>query len=115
MSFNVPPNGLPANAKFRLQFLLLGRASGTLPDLQLSYRQLPLTSVGVAENLPTTDTTLSINTVYAIGTNQLVTVLSSPISINPSDTLFVTVTRVVDSSYPGEIGLVRVGGIISAT
>lgn len=114
MAFNVPPTGLPTNPKISLLLLLIGRASGTLPTLQLSYRQLAMPALDTVESFVTTDTAGTINTAFAVTANQLIAVQSAAISVNPSDSIFMTLTRVVDSSYAGEIGLIRIGAIISA-
>ena len=113
MSFNIPPQGISNPSVFQLRLLILGRATGTLTQLVASCRRLAMPSVGGTESLLPTDSSFTINTTYAVTNGQLVEAQSTPVVVYPGDTLFVTLTRPSDVSFNGEIGLVRITGVVS--
>lgn len=115
MSFNVPLGGVPVSAKFRLRLMLLGRAAGTMTAMTASYRRAAILDQDATTNLPTSDTALTIDTTVTVTTDQLAGSISSPITVQPGDTVFITLTRPVDVSFNGEMGLVRISGIISVS
>lgn len=110
--FPIPQFGLPDNPRFRLALQILGRSPGTIPNLNVTYRIVPQGSSS-PQNLPLTDSTLTIatgQTLTAADTYYRVT--SQPISIQPGDTVYVTVSRTASDAYVGEIGILEASGII---
>ena len=113
MSFNIPPQGIASPSVFQLRLLMLGRTSGTLTAFTASYRQLAMPADNTAEAITATDTSFTINTAIPVTNGQLAQAQSAAISVMPGDTLFVTITRPTDVTFNGEIGLVRITGVVS--
>jgi hypothetical protein len=140
MRFFVPTTGLPAHPTVAIRMQVLGRASGTLPSLSLSYRILerpsqpaqpappappvlwappssPVILPGLIDELP-----LNLNgTGLGIGVDQYTEVQSDPIpvpstggnAVNAGDTILVTLTRIgTKDGYSGEIGIMRPVGVL---
>lgn len=107
----VPGDGLPSTPKVKLRVQILGRVTGTLPVLTVSYRIIPRPSVATA--LPTTDTALVFNASQGIATDEYVEVESDPFTVAAGDTVLFTISR-ADDGYSGEVGLLDIVGILFA-
>jgi hypothetical protein len=120
--FHIPPEGLPNNPELKFRLVLLGRISGTLPAMAMTYRRVPRASSGNLA-LPLTDTALTLDTAQAVAVDEYLEAESSTIlsavnqgtdPIEPGDTVFLTLSRPSGTSYNAEIGVLRIGGIIAA-
>lgn len=114
--FHVPPSGLPTSPKFKLRAVLLGRAGGagiTLPTMSASYRIITRPTGFVA--LPTADTSFtSFSTALGIATaDTYVEVESEEVAITAGDTVLVTLSRPSGTGYNAEVGVIRIGAIIT--
>lgn len=109
----VPGAGLPASPKVKFRFQILGRSTGTLPDLTLSYRILPRPSTATAVALPTTDTLLAFAPSRSITADRYVEVESASFNVAAGDTVLFTLLRSSDS-YAGEVGVLDVVGVLFA-
>ena len=114
--FHVPPSGLPTSPKFKLRAVLLGRTGGagiTLPTMSASYRIITRPTGFVA--LPTADTSFtSFNTALGIATaDTYVEVESEEVAITAGDTVLVTLSRPSGTGYNAEVGVIRIGAIIT--
>lgn len=99
---------------FQLRLRVFGTTAGVLPSLGLTARRIPASS-DAAATLPPADSGLSIVTDATLpGPNQYVDVLSDPFSVVAGDDLLFTITRSDTDSYPGEVGILRVAGLIAA-
>jgi hypothetical protein len=114
LKFVVPPLGLPTTPKLKLRTLLLGTATGTFPDLTMTYRRLPRPTGGGEESLPLTDSPLTYTTTVSITINSYKELESAEFTIAPGDTVFVFINRADGDGYAGEVGLLRSGGVIVA-
>jgi len=117
--FNVPPSGLPTNPEFKLRVMLLGRIGGagiSLPAMNASYRIIARPTAFTV--LPTTDTawnSTQFNTVLGIATaDTYVEVESTSISIAAGDTLLVKLSRPAGTGYNAEVGVIRIGAVITS-
>lgn len=117
--FNVPPSGLPSNPKFKLRVVILGRIGGSgvsLPAMNASYRIIPRPTAFTA--LPTTDTAFSstdFNTVQGITTaDTYIEVESTEVSIAAGDTILVKLSRPAGTGYNAEVGVIRIGAVITS-
>jgi hypothetical protein len=96
-----------------LWFWILARAAGTLPTLPLRYRRLrrPSPSACSPTSLPTLDTALpDLNPGLCsfVGANRYVETVGSSFEITAGDQVQFQLGRGVDT-YPGDVGLVRMG------
>jgi hypothetical protein len=120
---NVPSSGLGQNLQMKIRTQIFGRGSQLvatqLPEIDLSYRILPRPtvvnsvnqSVRVGVELPETDTVGVYDTDIEVLPDTIVEVESAPFSITQGDTVLVTLRRNVDS-YAGEVGLLRMSGVV---
>ncbi|NDD52495.1 hypothetical protein EBZ39_01215 [bacterium] len=122
LRFNVPGSNLGDNLQMKISVQLFGR-DGTptqakiMPSLYMTRRVLPAPPVGIAggQELPTTDTALTFNSAASLYIDHVIQRESDSFAVEEGDTVLVTIGRVEDSVY-GEIGVLRVTGIIySAT
>ncbi len=114
MRMNVPAAGIPEPSVVRIRALILGTAAGTLP-LLTAVRMLIARPSGSAITLPIVTTALVFPSNVTVGANQYVEVSSDPITVAAGDTLFVKLTRSASDGYSGEVGLIRVEAILSAS
>ena len=123
MRFYVPTGGLPTNPVVCIRMQLIGRATGTLPAMDMTYRIIPRpvdgTFAPLATNLPpmTAEVDLNINTNVAVGVDQYIEVNSDQFSLLPTQTgatILVTLTRSSSDNYVGEVGIMRPVGILTA-
>tara|TARA_B100000700_G_scaffold220905_1_gene243179 strand:+ start:1254 stop:3131 length:1878 start_codon:yes stop_codon:yes gene_type:complete len=119
--FHVPPTGISASATMKLRVAILGRISGTLPDLSVTYRRIPRgTSSAAALPTSTSDekaVTFDPTSITLASANQYAEVESASFpaavdgNIEAGDTLLITITRGSSDTYAGELGLLRIGAI----
>ena len=118
--FIVPAAGLGASLQFVLRAQLLGLTTGTLPRLDVTYRRLPRPR-GTAIPLVSEDITPALNFAsnVNISANNVVEISSAPFAVAEGDTVLVTVRRNTVNGgadgYLGEVGLLRLSGIITNT
>lgn len=117
LRFNVPNSGLSSTLSMTVTAQLLSRASGAsgLPDLAVTYRRLPRPT-GDAIDLNKFDTDgLILEYDSAITADKVVEVSTAAFAVAQGDTVLVTITRQpLDSvPYAGEIGLLRVAGVVA--
>jgi hypothetical protein len=114
MQLRVPYAGLPATPTVVIRMTLLATAGGTLPATTLQFVTLPRPVGSGSVALPGSPTVVACDTNVACAASQYVEVNSSPIAVNPGDTLFVTLIRSASDGYTGELGIIRPGGVIVA-
>lgn len=115
MRVDVPSTISSTAANLKLKLTLLGSTAGTLPDLTISYRNVPYSATAVA--LPTTDsvTTETLNggalsTAYYYKS----VITSTAISVSAGDMVFFTISRAGSTDgYAGNVGLLKIKGYIS--
>ena len=102
------------NPNLTLKLRLFGLSSGVLPPLGVTARRIPKTSTPLV--LPPTDLiTVSINTAVTLtAANQYVDVAGTPFAIAAGDDLLLTIQRLGTDSYPNQMGLLRVVGVITS-
>lgn len=113
----VPFEGLVTNPRLLLRFWLLGRASGTLPVLSMSYRRLTRPDAEVPCNpvaLPTSDTALEDLIQCAVGANEYVEVESDSFAIDHGEQIYFTLKRTGPDGYAGDVGVLRMSARIVA-
>jgi hypothetical protein len=116
--FIVPAAGLGTGLKMHIRAQLLGLATDTLPLLTVTYRALPRPDAGRQQALISVDEpALTFPSNVAVAANHVVEVESAQFNVNPGDTVLVTIQRALlggnPDTYRGEIGLLRLSGIIT--
>lgn len=115
--FIVPASGVGTGLQMKLRTQILGLATDTLPALQVTYRRLPRPSVGaqlplVNEDMPAIAFPSAVN----ITANNVIEVESAAFAIQEGDTVLMTIRRPLTSGvadgYSGELGLLRISGIV---
>lgn len=115
LKFNIPPVGLPATPQLKIRVQLLGRAAGTLPDLDMTRR-----NVARADDSPvalpddTSEQDVTFDSAQVVGANEYLEIESDGFDVAAGDTVFVTVSRASDDDYAGEVGALRFGGVLFA-
>lgn len=104
---------LSATPTLKLRLRILGRTSGTLPSLTLSYRVVPKPNGSTSEALPTTDSSLSITTSYSVAADEYISRDSGPVSVDGEDIVFFTISRASGDGYAGEVGLLEIVGVLT--
>lgn len=111
----VPETLALANPELTISLRVLGRVSGTLPALTVTWRAVPKPGSGTAENLPTADTSATLTYETAsVTSNQYVTATTGTITVAAGDDILFTVTRGAGDGYAGDIGILRQAGIVAA-
>jgi hypothetical protein len=103
--FKLPgTDALPASPEVKLRVMLFARLAGTLPALLLTYRRIPRP---VSDDpLPTTETSLTINTAVSVDQDDYVEVESDTISgVAEGDLILFSLTREDGDGYAGEVGV----------
>lgn len=110
LRINMPLAGVPVGATLVMYFWLLAKVSGTLPVLQNSYRVLPVGSATPVA-IPSTDTGLADIPAVVVGTaGDYVERVALPISVVNGNIIFFTLQRTGEvDTYPGDVGVVRIG------
>lgn len=116
---DVPPSLGIASPEMRLRFLLLGRTTGTMPDLTLTARIISRPSDGLDTPvaLPTSSSEFSVALITsAIITvaNQYVEATSDAFEITAGDVIFFSLIREDGDAYGGDIGVIQEYAIVSA-
>lgn len=123
---NVPSSGLGQNLQMKIRTQIFGRGAQTtptaLPDLFMSYRILPRPTtpdgaapdIKIGSALATTDLEIVYDNVVSVLPDIPIEVESEAFSVSEGDTVLVTLRRDVDS-YAGEIGLLRMSGVVVVT
>lgn len=119
VKFEVPATA-PASSNFALRLRIIGRATGTLPQLTVSYYKTARPTNGLVTPVSVTQsyTALAITTVASLTANQAVEANSSAFAVLPGDIVYVQVQRTpsaVGDTYAGELGLMQQVGILTST
>jgi hypothetical protein len=105
-------DSFPASPKLKLRLRVLGRTSGTMPDLSASYRVLSK-SAGSPEPLPVTDTALVIDTGSSISADHYIDIDSEDIlGAEGQDIVFFSIERAAGDGYAGEVGLIEAVAVL---
>ena len=105
-------DAFPASAKLKLRLRLLGRTSGTLSSLTVTYRILSK-SDGAPVDLPLVDEALVIDTSVTVAANQYIDIDSEDIlGIAGEDIVYFTVARTAADGYGGEVGLIEAVAVL---
>lgn len=118
--FPVVSSGLGTSLQMRVRAQLFGRVAGTLPELIATYRILSRPESGEIA-LPQEDVTpaLVFASDVAVAKDSAVEVNSAAFTVNQGDTVLVTLRRPLIAGNPdaflGEVGLLRLSGIITTT
>ena len=110
LRLNVPSAGLPANPHMKIVATWLARSSGDFPAVGMTYRRLPAPTAATA--LPTGDTALPWVTAQTVAADTYFQVMSDSIAVAPGDTVLVTLNRGRADGYGGEVGLLRLTGLV---
>lgn len=108
------PDNTPDDYSVKLRVVLLGRASGTLPAMTMSYRRLPKNVDLFTDEtaLPTTDSSLTINTAATITTaDNYVTVESDEVAVSAGDIFLFSFSRPFSASGP-DVFLLDIRGVL---
>lgn len=103
--FKLPAaDALPASPQVKFRVMLFARQAGTLPALSLTYRRIPRPDGN--DPLPTTETSLAIDTAVAVAQDEYLEVESDPINtVAEGDIVLFSLTRADDDGYAGEVGV----------
>jgi len=116
---NVPSSGLGTGLTMRVRTQLFGRITGTLPDLALSHRVLSRPSSPSLMPLIDISPTPVFTTGIPVVQDTAVEIMSATFSVDEGDTVLVTIRRPLilgnPDAYLGEVGLLRISGIIATT
>lgn len=105
-------DSFPADPKLKLRLRVLGRTSGTMPELSASYRVLSKSS-GSPEPLPVTDTSLVIDTGSSISADHYIDIDSEDIlGAEGQDVVFFSIVRTAGDGYAGEVGLIEAVAVL---
>ena len=115
--FIVPAAGLGTGLTMKLRAQLLGLVTDTLPAFYVTYRRLARPAFGTQLPLTTTDAPpLNFPSDIPVAANNVVEVDSEAFTVAEGDTVLVTIQRrligVTADGYAGEVGLLRLSGII---
>lgn len=120
---NVPSSGVGQNLQMKIRTQLFGRGGQTtptsLPDMFMSYRIIPRpadtgsdnAAIKVGDPFTLTDTTVDYDNVVSVLPDTPIEVESAPFDVVEGDTVLITLRRDVDS-YAGEMGLLRMSGVV---
>ena len=120
VKFEVPAD-VPNSSQLRFRSRILGRASGNLPQLTVSYYKTERPINGLATPIAVTQTYVAL-TMVTVATltsaNQAVEALSSEIPVAPGDLVYIKVQRSpasVSDQYPGELGVMQQVGVLTSS
>ena len=105
----LPTSGPVVNPQMQLFFWLLGRANGTLPPLQLSYKRLSRPNGCTNVPLPSSNTALTDLTGCTISANNYVEESSDLFAVANGDEIIFTLTRPAPDAYAGNVGILKIG------
>ena len=113
LRFNVPEQYLGADISMKISVQLFGQGGPgqTLPSFYMTYRRIPRpTTTGTA--LPLGDSDLLFDSAATINPYTLIGRESAAFSVVAGDTVLVTIGRAAGDAYPGEVGILRVAGVL---
>lgn len=105
----LPVSSPIANPNMTLFFWLLGRASGTLPPLQLAYKRLSRPNGCSQIALPGGNTALADLGGCAVTANNYVEENSALFAVANGDEVIFTLTRPAPDTYAGDVGILKLG------
>ena len=111
---HVPDSLDISSPKLRLNMRIFAPSSGTLPNLDVTYRRIPKPGqLGSTEPLPTSDSSLTLDTSVTINSSdQYLEVESDKVDIQPGDEFLFSVARGGNDGYTDRVGILRQLGII---
>lgn len=114
---HVPFDLAIASPRMKLRFEILGRAAGTLPQLEFTGRIVPRPPDGLATplDLPddTTEFAITCDTTGVLtDTNQYVEAESESFAVAAGDTVYFTVRRSASDGYAAAVGVLRQAGVV---
>jgi hypothetical protein len=105
-----------ASPSLTLRFRLLGRTTGTVPNLTLGYRRIAAATLASPASLPVVDTVGTLTTTVVLSqTNRYYDVAATAFAVAPGDDVFFTLRRVAGDAYPGAVGVIRQTGRLADT
>ncbi len=114
---HVPYDTAIPTPMLKLRFAVLGRAAGTLPQLEFTGRIVPRPAAGLdtPADLPddAEEFTITCVTVADLDdTNQYVEAESEGFAVAAGDTVFFTVRRSAEDGYAASVGIIRQSGVV---
>jgi hypothetical protein len=101
------------NPQLVIGLRILGRVVGALSQLVITGRRIPAAGA-TPTALPLADASITLTTVATLtAINQYVDFVSSPITVAAGDDFLFTITRNAPDGYSGELGILRISGILS--
>lgn len=117
---NVPSANLGASLEMRVRAQIFGRTTAVLPEMSMSYRRLPRPAGTVTVGMPTLpglgdEMSLAFDTPAAsLAVDTPIEISSEAFTVFEGDTILVTLSRAGSAdSYAGEVGLLRLTGVIT--
>jgi hypothetical protein len=116
LRLNIPVDGLPADPQLKIRVMLFGSTTGALPAMGMTYQRLARPVTGTPTVIAAGDTTVDFaTTAVAVTAYNAIEIESDAIVVAPGDTILLSVTRASAAGYIGEVGIVRITGIVTAT
>lgn len=115
---HVPSTSGFAAPVLSLRLRILGRAAGNLPSLTVTARRLARPSSGSSVALPlgASEFSVTISTTATLGSsNRYIEANSSSFAVADGDTVLFTVQRSSSDAYAGEVGIIQMTGILTAS
>jgi len=114
---NVPDDYIGTSVLLKARMRLFGLANGTLPQFSMSYRVIPRPLAGATVDItnPGVDTTLNATTNVVVNQYELIEIETEGVTVAEGDTVLITLQRTAGDSYQGEVGLLRIAGILYKT
>jgi hypothetical protein len=118
VKFEVPFTA-PVSSLFSYVARIIGRASGTLPQLTVTYYKTARPPNGLVTPVTVTQSysAVTIVTIATVGANQAVEAASSNIAVAPGDIIYIRVQRTpaaVGDTYAGELGVMQQVGLLTS-
>jgi hypothetical protein len=117
---NVPSANLGNNLEMRVRAQIFGRATAVLPVLSMSYRRLPRPAGTITSGMPALpgvaeETEIAFDVpASSLAIDTPIEISSEAFVIAEGDTILVTLSRTGSAdSYAGEVGLLRLSGVIT--
>jgi hypothetical protein len=114
LTYDVPSHGLSGGLTLALKLWLMGLTTGTLPDLAVTYRVLPAPAANATVALPTSDSTVSIDTEVAVTAYNYASVASSAFNVTPGAKVLISITRAGSDGYAGDVACMTYQGILTS-
>lgn len=119
VKFEVPGDA-PANSTFQFRPRIIGRSTGTLPQLTVTYYKAarPSDGLNTPELVSQSYSAMTIVTVATLSAaNESVEAVSDAVAVDPGDIIYVKVQRTpadVSDSYSGELGIMQQVGVLTS-